>query len=466
MNISDHDRKALDGFWTAIDPRVPGYQHASLSYLAVRQGPDFALAQGRLHLVGKPSKACFGHFETQNVRAGHYRLAELKQAPKDIITALLSGKLQTPRGDLVFPKNHSELYSAHFDNHYAQRLEPEYRRMQLLIQGGQSPLSHPAQFDWELKASHTPFDTIDELYDEYAVGTFSYQQAKFDVIADSVAAIHPGSIIKNSRAFLRIGLADGLDKARAAIGYSLRDQGNTIARKQISGTELTWSKEDFVHVGSAEFDVPPGAILSCIANYAGEAHHFRPVTDPSTAQNPCRVVHQSFDDELEALQRLLKTQNKGKARDFEKPIAWLLWMLGFSVTHLDIGALGDGAPDLVARTPKGNFLVVECTTGLLKAEHKLANVVARTATVKRKLAESGHGHFKALSVLVTSKSREEVKVDMEQAEKSEVLVLTSDDFADLLNLTKLAPEPESLYERVEQKIIRASKPNPFSHLSL
>jgi Holliday junction resolvase len=187
------------------------------------------------------------------------------------------------------------------------------------------------------------------------------------------------------------------------------------------------------------------------------------VTDPSTALNPCRAIHQAFDEGLADLQELLKIQGKGKdARDFEKPIAWLLWMLGFSVTHLDSIPRGNGAPDLVARTLKGNFMVIECTTGILKADHKLPNVVARAEKVKQKLADSGHKNLKVLPVLVTNRTREEVKVDAEHAEKSGVLIVTREDFTELIRLTEFPQDPDAFYDRAEQKLASLSRPNPFT----
>ena len=101
---------------------------------------------------------------------------------------------------------------------------------------------------------------------------------------------------------------------------------------------------DFIlYQGSIEIDIPSGAVLHCFANYADEAHQHYWVRDPSTVQNPRRAVHQVFDDKMEILYELLKSQVKGRdARDFESAIAWILWMLGFNVTHLG----GTASPSL------------------------------------------------------------------------------------------------------------------------
>jgi hypothetical protein len=53
-------------------------------------------------------------------------------------------------------------------------------------------------------------------------------------------------------------------------------------------------------------------------------------------QNPKRAVFNVFDANLEILNDFLsKSGGRGRnARHLESGIAWLLWMLGFSVAHL------------------------------------------------------------------------------------------------------------------------------------
>ena len=77
------------------------------------------------------------------------------------------------------------------------------------------------------------------------------------------------------------------------------------------------------------------AVIQCFVSYLGVAQHYGWVSDPSTVQNPKRAVYNLFDESLEILSDFIsKSGNKGRdARDLETAIAWLLWMLGFSVAH-------------------------------------------------------------------------------------------------------------------------------------
>src|SRR3546814_15589325 len=60
----------------------------------------------------------------------------------------------------------------------------------------------------------------------------------------------------------------------------------------------------------------------------------------------------------------------------------------------------------VATTPQVHFSIVECTTGLLKAENKLAKLVERTEAVRKSLRTSGNHHLRVMPVIITSKTRE------------------------------------------------------------
>lgn len=215
---------------------------------------------------------------------------------------------------------------------------------------------------------------------------------------------------------------------------------------------MKWEPRQHFLYGSAEIEVPEGAVIHCTATYAGYAQHQGWISDPSTVQNPYRAVYEAFDNQMVTLRDFLEhSQGKGRdARDLEAGVAWLLWMLGFSVAHLGGTAKTQDAPDLIATTPRGNFAVIECTTGLLKADNKLPRVIERAETVRRKLDASGNRHLRVLPIMVTSKDREEVKADLEQAEKLGVVVVTKESLLQALNRTLVLPDAEGIYAEGER----------------
>ncbi len=219
---------------------------------------------------------------------------------------------------------------------------------------------------------------------------------------------------------------------------------------------MRWESQQDILRGSADIELPAGAVLQCFASYDGQTQHQGWISDPSTVQNPNRAVYEAFDGQLTILRDFLEnSQGKGRdARDLEAAVAWLLWMLGFGAAHLGSTAKTQDAPDLIATTPDGNFVVIECTTGLLKADNKLPRLIERAETLRKKLEASGNRHLRVLCVIVSSKAREEIRADLEQAEKLGVLVLTKEALLQAIDRTLVLQDAEKIYvegERVVQE---------------
>jgi hypothetical protein len=137
-------------------------------------------------------------------------------------------------------------------------------------------------------------------------------------------------------------------------------------------------------------------------------------------------------------------------------------MLGFSVAHLGATDKTQDAADLIVTTPTGHFAVVECTTGLLKADNKLPLLVERAARVRRGVDASNNKHLRVLPVIVTSRTRDEIKADIEQAERLGILVLSRENLDQAVNNTLVLPNAEQLYEQALQEVESAiEKYNPL-----
>jgi Holliday junction resolvase len=232
------------------------------------------------------------------------------------------------------------------------------------------------------------------------------------------------------------------------VSYRLIDQGRVVERSMFEGNALEWTKTPEHQYGTTNIVVPPAAVLHCFASYRGIAQHFGWISDPTAMQNPKRSVYNKFDDKLEILTDFLtKSGSKGRdARDLETGVAWLLWMLGFSVAHLGGTGRTQDAADLIATTPNGHFAVIECTTGLLKAENKLPLLVSRVEQVRLGVVASNNRHLRVLPIIVTSKTRADVSADIEQAERLGVLVLTSENLEQAIASTLVLPNPEKMYD--------------------
>jgi len=411
--MHEYNRRNVEEFFEAIDPILTGYKYINFSYIALKNGDGFDLVQGRLQLQGVQSTIKLDSFKSKNIRAGAFNLAETNLNPRSFVDVLLSGKLQTPHGELLFKVEENRDYSSYCDLHHRDGLVSQRRQLYMCINGARRPRIDSISLDWEVKATSTPFFNFQELCDEFSVGTPKGDSGSVEIIAFNLAAVSSASAISGAKAKLVIDLAEGLKRHASAIGYRVL-RNKILTRGILNGSDLKWENVENVQRGTSEIEVPPGAMVDCVASYDGIAHSHYWLIDPQTAQNPFRAVHNAFDNNLEVLQALIgKAQMKGaNARDLEVAVAWLLWILGFSATHIGGTPKTSDAPDLIAATPQGNLLVIECTTGILKEDNKMAHLVERTEKIRQSRAAVGHGqvHLGGPGLLGAVDERGEVEV--------------------------------------------------------
>jgi hypothetical protein len=366
-----------------------------------------------------------------------------------VVTALLSGQLPTPDGKLLFTGNESGTHGVTYEPFHREGIKAQSRFDVLTLLGGlQARYVRQPFFDWELRAAPTPHEGLQELAFEYKIGSLR-DVVSVEVISFNVAAVDLTSAVFGSNAKLRVFLAHGLSTENLTLGYHLFTQGRVESRSMIKGSAMQWTQTADHQYGTVDIDVPNAAVLQCFVSYCGIAQHFWWVSDPTAMQNPKRAVYNIFDSNLEILNDFLsKSGGKGRnARDLESGVAWLLWMLGFSVAHLGGTDLTqEKAADLVATTPKGDFVVIECTTGLLKAENKLALLIERAELVRAGVVASNNKHLRVLTAIVTSRPRAEVSADIEQAERLGVLVMSRENLEQAVSRTLVLPNAQQLYE--------------------
>jgi hypothetical protein len=454
---SVRDLQNVGNFFNEIAYKLDGYPIKTFTYISVKHGSEFFLLQARVLLTqGTPQSPI--HFESKHIRAGSYPLSELKLNASQLVERLTSRSLSTPHGKLCFSPNEGGIFLATYDPIHEAGQSSQSRLDILTILGGsvRQYLADPL-LDWELKASPTPYDNLQELAFECTLGALR-DVINLEVVAFNVAAVDPASTITSTTGKLAVRLAPGLLPKHVMLGYRVFSQGRVVERSSVRGNKMLWEKQEALQHGRVEVEVPPAAVLHCVVSYRGIAQQHYWVADPTTAPNARRVVYELADNRLEILNDLLtRPPSRGRdARELETGVAWLLWMLGFSVAHLGSTPRTQDAVDLIATTPNGHFAVIECTTGLLKADQKLPRVVERAENVQRRLAESGNRYARVLAVIVTSKTRGEVMADIEQAERLRVLVITQEDLQQSSNRTLALPNADQLFEQAEQTVQAAA----------
>lgn len=454
--MTDHNIETIERFWADISPWEEAYIHAGLSFFAVRQNGQLHMIHGRLFLRPSPLSVQSTPFESANVAAGYFPLSELGLTPRALVDGIMASEsIDTPLGPLLLPQGTDAKPSAHLLPYHPEGISSGSKLAVLMISGAQryGYVQQP-QFDWELKAASLPFDTLGELLAEYSLGPYKGDFAHLEVVATTVAEVDFTSQVQGTTAKAGLFLANALEKSDCHLGYRVLLHGRVMERGTISGNDLVWEAGEYYAKGIGSLTIPSGAALQCFATYSGVAHHQGWIADPTLSQNPRRAALEEFDDKLTVLRDFLLEELKPRreARNFEIGVTWLLWMLGFNVVHVGAAPRLSDATDLLATTPKGHMLLVECTTGQLKAESKLAKLVERAQTIRKCLDASGNHHIRLLPVIATALGRDEVKADMDQAQQLGVVVATKEDLLSGLGRTIALQDPDLLYTQAEESL--------------
>jgi len=455
MALNVYGTETLSTFLKAIEPWDSGYEHNSFAYVAKKQEGLFVISQAIIWLNTSESKIPFRAFETENICAEHVRLADLGRTYRQCIDDLCLGKIVTPRGQRFFPSAGNGWHDAFFTPLHPTALQSQTRVNVLQIKGEQQHLENgPSILDWELRGSDTPYDSVQELLGEYGLGGLFTDRITAEVVASGVMGFDgDASTIDGETATIAIRLANTLDYNNAAVGYREITPGRTN-RGKITGSQFSWRQTDSAQVGTFQMMVARAAIVHCYAMYQNVAQTHWFISDPTTSQNPRRVIFDSFDTGLAILKGFLgRSHTRGQdARDLEVGIAWLFWMLGFNPVQLGSTARTQDFADLIVMTPRGHAAIVECTTGLLRADNKLPKLLARHSAVRARLDQSNNRHIKLLPIMISTLTKAELQADLEQAEKLGVGVLTREDLDQLVDRTVITNNADELFSLAEKDI--------------
>ncbi len=448
MALSEQNAALLNKFLLAIEPIAGAYTDDSFTYLAVKCGDKAVLVTGSLLLNVSERLSEPMRFESTTMRAGHFRLRDIGMKRSDLLEKVCTGPFATPDGEVIFPANEGGAHGINYSPFHAAGLQNQARLDVLQLFGG--PIAdHIRQpdLDWELRAASPPYDGLSDLIGEFSLPPLN-NQATLQVVASTVALIDKASIINENRAKLRLRLAAGLDPSKASVGIRKFQQGRVVERFRLDGVDFAWSRDGLAQLGDIEIEVAPGAVLHCFATYAEVAQHHYWVSDPSTFQNPRRAAFEACDPGLVALGEVFNAAHGrgADARKLEVAVSWLLWMLGFSPAHLGDMPRTQDAADIIVSAPNGNIAVIECTTGVLKAENKLALLHSRAQAVRRKLDQSNLGIIKVLPVIVSSRPMSELEPDLELAQRLGIVVIDREELARIHGRTLVLPSADIYFD--------------------
>ncbi len=453
--MNEFSQKHFEAFFASISAWRPAYKRARLHFIGVRTATELSIVAARIYLDVGGNDTIKPHFRAGALEAVQWEIPQDVQSVEDVTHALIGEtglEIESIGHVRLLSDERQEIFIAPPTLLHPEGLNAGNRLAVLSVCGSNFVdwVLQP-ESDWLLKAADIPYDSVQELCFEYGLGTLRENKALIEIVARNAVQVLAKSRVEGTYAEMGVWMGRGLDREQARLGYRILDNGRVLRRGAVSGAELTWQDEDFAAIGTMHMEVPIGAVVQCIASYAGQAQNVQWRADPSIHQNPRAAVLALIDPRKEILRSFLQPDlpPRGKAADdFESAVAWMLWALGFSTAAFGTNSKTTEAFDTVAVSPNGDFVVVESTLTLLRADSKLSKLAARAARLREMLAASNMKHLHVLPVIVSAMAVEQVKVDIPSAEENGILVLTRENLTNALETELIRyPNADNLFSR-------------------
>lgn len=456
--MTEQEKNYIEKFLSVISPWRSGYRSAWVTYVGYEQGGHHLVLSARLYLSTSIESRSRPTYQAGAIVAGQVSLPATADLRKVMEALLTSDGYEIPgHGLLRLPTDENRLNSLSEPTLFHADGLANGDRLAVLNATGASRHSMLLQpeTDWTLKASPVPYDSVQELFLDYGLGPVRGSYSELDVIAVSAVEILNRSTVAAEHATLGLFMPTTLDPSKAHLGYRVISKGKVSSRGSLSGSQLNWQQEGNYLTGVANLTVPADAVIQCFACYEGHAHQTRWLMDPSTVQNPRAAVLSLVESSGQLLQSYLLPDLPPRAKaadDFESAVCWSLWALGFAPCAFGLHPKTRDAFDIVAVSPKGEFLVVECTLGLLRADSKLSKLAARAAALRQLLRGSNFSHLRVLPVIVTAMTKDEISADADQARQLGIVVVTRENLERLQEEILRAPDGDRYFTQAIQSL--------------
>lgn len=448
----------LEWFFAALEPVEGVYGDPEFSFLIHSGSNGVSLLHSRLSLQPLPSAHPDRVIEVGNFYGFSGRLALLGVDPRTLVKMLLDGYVPAPDRVWRLSRDHNA-HGVAPSMYRETTSRNDYQQQQVyeLFGHGLSILHIKTdEDDWLLRSAETPFSSINDLLRDLRLPTGGTSQ--FQMIALPPIVVDVTSRVKGEVAELKLRCSKFLPHKKVRLGIVVNDKDKVVERRHIDGDQFNWSvaaESSDVLVGGVEIKVPKASVVHCLAVFDGRCYHHYWIGDPDASQNPLRTIYQVFDPDFENMVAMLsQPAHKGQATAHENAVTALLWMLGFA--PIQLGRFSE-APDIIAVSSDGQFIVVECTLSdpQTKKQNKPQKLLDRATDIKAALERCDARGRVCVPVLVTSRKRADIEDDVADCERRGIVVYTQDDIEPLTLLTLMQPQSDIRFRDLRQRLDEA-----------
>lgn len=301
--------------------------------------------------------------------------------------------------------------------------------LHLQIQGDRlAPLSplESAALDDSLRQASPPFDGVTDLYQWLNLdGTLGGARPSSITVnvQPPVELLFDKSTFENEQLelCLRCATSANLDQIQLAA----RIVPGTVSEGRLQVAEaIAWDAGDSLvgyRTGRVTIGVGAAVSVQTLLSYKGYSVARQWFHDTSKSRSVRHLSMIQFDPELKGLRAALFTNND--SREFEKAVGCVAYLVGLASAL----PLQSRTPDLVAATPRGRQLVIECTLATSDFATKMGKLVDRCNALKKSLAVNGLTSLEIFGVLVCRQPSDQIARDDTELQRHRVLLVTGED---------------------------------------
>lgn len=294
----------------------------------------------------------------------------------------------------------------------------------------------------QLRQNDIPFDGLPDLLNwlQFDPSAVSSPSSSIELTVFPPAAI----------AFSENGVSKGLldvdfhlhpNLATKLVTVGVHQFPGPIGRTRIRATEhITWQKPDRnVRLGNLKLQVPDADRALVMLSVGRKTAQRQRFGDQSKAVNKRLLAAQFFDKGLSGLRQTLLSAQPSESRKFEQAVSLLLFILGFNSAN----PLQSDAPDVLAVTPFGRMIVIECTLKISDFNNKLGKLFERQRALSEALKNGNHD-AQVHSFLVCGNSREQIISEEKLLNEHRVGLICREQLEQALSNIHHPPTPDKM----------------------
>jgi len=250
---------------------------------------------------------------------------------------------------------------------------------------------------------------------------------------------------------------------RSLVGYSGTNADGTPIASSFLLKGRTWKQVRGLATCETREEIGEAGRLTLLLRLGSQVASRAAVLGPPLRKNSRIAAYMTVDPELRRLKAALFGADGTKAKEFERAVARLFVLAGLAVDMFsDDPRAGQAADAVVYDDLTSTTLVVECTTGPLNQDGKLARLKKRMADVREAIGNTGTPRAQAV-IASSLLGNRLAAAELEAAGKDSMAVLSREDLERILQLASDGEPPDLTLDLVRDRVPRRGMSGLIGH---